>query len=81
MTARGVRIIGPDIDEGGWMMSVPAKSGFALIMLDIRTSEGQPFEVLVAKIGTADKEVAQTRAALKAILDSSPIVHDLAIED
>jgi hypothetical protein len=81
MAARGVRIIGPDPDEGGWMISVPAKSGFALIILDIGTKEDQPFEVLVSKIGSAEHEVAQAEAALKAILESPPIVSDLTIKD
>ena len=81
MAARGIRSIGPDTDEGGWMISVPAKSGFALIMLDIGTKEGQPFEVSVAKIGSAEREVAQAEAALKAILESSPAISDLAIKE
>ena len=81
LTARGVRTIGPDTDEGGWMISVPAKDGFALIILDIGAKEGQPFELLVTRIGSAEREVAQAEAALKAILESSPVISDLTIEE
>lgn len=81
MTTRGVRTIGPETDEGGWMISVPANSGFALIMLDISTNTGHPFEVLVTMIGSAEREFAQAKAALKAILESSSAVSDLTIRD
>lgn len=81
MTARGVRTVGPETDEGGWIISVPANNGFALIILDIGTNEGQPFEVLITKIGSAEREVAQAIAAIKAILESSPVVSDLTIQD
>lgn len=63
------------------MISVPAKNGFALIMLDIGTREGQRFEVLVTRIGSAAGEVALVEAALRAILESSPAVSDLTIQD
>ena len=62
------------------MISVPARSGFALIILDIGTGENQPFEVLVAKIGAAEQEVAQAEAALKAILENTPGISDLIIK-
>lgn len=81
MTARGIRTVGPEPDEGGWTISVPANNGFALIILDIGTNEGQPFEVLITKIGSAEREVAQAIAAIKAILESSPVVSDLTIQD
>jgi hypothetical protein len=81
MAARGIRTIGPDTDESGWTISVPGKSGFALIMLGIQTKEDQPFEVCVVKIGSADREVGQADAALKAILESSPAISDLTIEE
>lgn len=81
MTARGVRTKGPDTDEGGWMISVPANGGFALIILGIVANENQPFEVLVTRIGSAEREVAQANVALKAILENSPAVSDLIIQD
>jgi hypothetical protein len=81
MVARGVRAVGPETDEGGWTISVPAESGFAFIGLDVGTNEGQPFQLLVTPIGSAVREVAQAEAALKAILESSPAVSDLTIED
>lgn len=81
MTARSVRVVGPETDEGGWMISVPARNGFALVMLDIGTNEGQPFEVLITKIGSAEHEFVQAKAAIKAILESSPVVSDLTVQD
>jgi hypothetical protein len=81
MTARGVRAEGPDTDEAGWVIQVPAKSGFAFIILGIGTNENQPFELLVTQIGSAEREVAQANAALKSILDSSPAVSDVTIQD
>lgn len=81
MKARGVRTIGPETDEGGWMISVPANKGFALIMLDIWTDEGEPFEVLVTRIGSAEHEFAQAKAALKASLESSSMILGLKIKE
>ena len=81
MIAQGVPALGPDADEGGWMISVPAKGGFALIILDVGTPEGEPFQLLVTEIGSAKPETARANAALKAILQNSSAVSDLTTKD
>lgn len=82
LRARSFDLDGPDTDEGGWMMSVPGgDGGFALIILDAGTAEGQHFLLIVTPIGPSEREAAKVDQALQDLLETSPLISDLAVEE
>jgi hypothetical protein len=73
----GLPVEQPVHDEGGWLMTVPAKSGFALICISIE--KGPPFHIATAAIGSAMAEAEQSDLAIEKVLKDSPSVTDLGV--
>jgi hypothetical protein len=73
----GLSVGRPVHDEGGWLMTVPAKSGFALICISIE--KGAPFDISTAAIGSANAEVDQTDLAIEKVLEASLAVTELRV--
>jgi hypothetical protein len=70
----------PIHDEGGyWLMSVPARKGFALISVSSGKEPNEKFTVSTTEIGSAAAEHRKARRALESVLRESNAVSNLEI--
>lgn len=80
MESRGLETGEPEMDEGGWMLTVPSANGFILCVLGLDGGEDAPFSLAVAKIGESKRDYPRVVAALEAILREAAEVSDVRVD-
>jgi hypothetical protein len=85
MVKKGLPAEGPTSDEGGWMISIPAKegflrkkTGFVLVMVSIeKKMQSGSFDLSVTPIGSAKTTIGKVENTIERILRTSAAVTDL----
>jgi hypothetical protein len=80
MDRKGLGTGVPEMDESGWMITVPSEGGFILCIVSVDSDGETPFSLTVAKIGDSQKDYPRTVAAIEAILRAAGEVSELKVD-
>jgi len=79
MANKGLDVNDPELDEGGWMFSVPLGGGpFVLCILGGSPGDASRFELLVTGIGSASEDVVAD--TIEHILRNTSDITELKVE-
>jgi hypothetical protein len=78
MSARGLSVKGPFIDESGWLLEVKSEAGFVVCNVSSGAREDYAlFYMLVSRFSGATERVGQI---VEALLKNAPEITDLEVE-